>query len=85
MRLLLAEGSSVYCLIGSCLIGIGNIFVFNTPSKIALSWFRADRAPIIVFLGVVANMISITVGAAVPGLVIDNESSREDIYSFLKL
>lgn len=72
MRLLIGEGNSIYCLIGSGLAAIGNIFVFNTPSKIALNWFRADRAPIIIFLGVVANMISITVGAAVPGLIIKN-------------
>jgi hypothetical protein len=39
LRLLLDVGKSYFCLLGSLLAAIGNIFILNTPSKVALNWF----------------------------------------------
>lgn len=41
LRLLLEDGSSIFCLLGSGLAAIGNIFILNTPSKLAIVWFKS--------------------------------------------
>lgn len=85
LRLLLQEGVPYFCLIGSCLAAIGNIFVLNTPSKVALNWFHKDRVNIVTFTGILATLLSITLGASVPGLLIDKTTSIADIKQFLMI
>lgn len=75
LRLLLDKGQSVYCLLGSALAALGNIFILNTPSKVALNWFRKDRVSIITFTGILASQLSVTIGASVPGFIIDKKTS----------
>jgi len=38
LRLLLDVENPLFCLLGSALAAIGNIFILNTPSKIAQNW-----------------------------------------------
>jgi len=83
LRLLLQVGNSTYCLIGSALAAIGNIFILNTPSKVAINWFSAERVPIVTFTGILSTLISLTVGASVPGFLIDSHSTPDDIRKFL--
>lgn len=83
LRLLLEDGQSLYCLLGSFLAAIGNIFILNTPSKVALNWFSKDRAGLVTFSGILASMFSITLGASAPGLLIDEHTTNEDIKQFL--
>jgi MFS family permease len=83
LRLLLEEEQSLYCLLGSALAAVGNIFILNTPSKVALNWFRKERAGIVTFTGILLSLLSITIGAAVPGFIIDEDTSVEGVKSFL--
>ncbi len=39
LRILLQVENSIFCILGSALISIGNIVVINTPSKVAITWF----------------------------------------------
>lgn len=41
LRLLLEDKNSTFCLLGSGLAAIGNIFVLNSPSKVAINWFKS--------------------------------------------
>jgi hypothetical protein len=59
-----------WCIIGSVLAAIGNIFILNTPMKIAANWFKPSSIPTIIFAGILANLVSITAGASIPGLVL---------------
>lgn len=83
LRLLLEDGQAFYCLIGSFLAAVGNIFVLNTPSKVSMNWFSKDRAGIVTFTGILATLLSITLGASVPGLIIDDNTSIPEIKDFL--
>lgn len=71
LRLLLEVGEPFYCLLGSLLAAIGNIFILNTPSKVALNWFGQQRVNIVTFTGILATLLSITAGASVPGFIIN--------------
>jgi len=53
------------------LASIGNIFVVNTPSKIAANWFRSDKVNLVAFLGILISLISVTAGASLPGFFIN--------------
>lgn len=71
LRLLLEVDQSVFCLLGSALAALGNIVVLNTPSKVALNWFRKERVGIVTFTGVLGSIISNTIGASVPSFIVD--------------
>lgn len=83
MRLLLEEGTSVFCLLGSGLAATGSIFVLNTPSKLALNWFRKERVNIVAFTGILATLLSLTIGASIPGFLIDKNTTQGEIRQFL--
>ena len=85
LRLLLEVEQSVFCLLGSALAAIGNIFVLNTPSKVALHWFKKEKVGIVTFTGVLAGIISNTVGASIPSFIIGKNATTEEIKSFLML
>ena len=70
LRLLLSVGQSIFCLLGSGLAAIGNIFVFNTPSQVALNWFKQDQVGIVTFTGILLNLLSITFGASAPSFIV---------------
>lgn len=74
LRLLLEDGNSVFCLLGSGLAAIGNIFILNTPSKLAIIWFKSSRVNIVAFTGILFNLLSITLGAALPGMLIKEDT-----------
>ena len=59
-----------YCLLGSILAAIGNIFILNSPSLLATNWFKPSSIPGIISLSVLANLISVGLGASLPGLVL---------------
>lgn len=71
LRLLLEVRQSIFCLLGSGLASIGNIFVLNTPSKVALNWFRHEKVGIVTFTGILINLLSLTFGASVPSFIIN--------------
>ena len=70
LRLLLEVGQSAFCLLGSGLAAIGNIFVLNTPSKVALNWFSKEKVGIVTFTGILGALLSNTIGASVPSFII---------------
>lgn len=41
LRTFLTVGNSYLCLLGSLLSAIGGIFILNTPSRLALNWFKS--------------------------------------------
>lgn len=82
LRLLLEVGNP-FCLLGSALAAVGNIFILNTPSKVALNWFSTDRVPICHLHGHLATLISLTIGASIPGFLIDEDSLPQEIKDFL--
>lgn len=71
LRLLLDVGNPEFCLLGSLLAAFGNIFILNTPSKLALNWFSSEKVNIVTFTGILATLLSVTIGASVPGFLID--------------
>jgi len=83
LRVLLTEGNSFFCNLGSALAAIGNIFIIYTPSKVAFNWFRSDRVPMMIFIFILANMLSTALGASLPGFIIDSTSSQEAVRYFL--
>jgi hypothetical protein len=80
LRLLIQEENAIFCLIGSALAAIGNIFVLNTPSKLAIHWFKSDKVNIVSSTGILFTLLSITLGASIPGFLIsDNGSTVADV------
>ena len=83
LRILLDVGLSVYCLLGSFLAAVGNIFILNTPSKLAINWFSKERVGIVTFTGILMNLLSITIGASTPTLFINENTSVDEVKTFL--
>lgn len=57
----------------------GNLFVLNSAIKVSVNWFTPANIPGIIFLTVLANQISMTLGAALPGLILPNKPSEDQI------
>jgi hypothetical protein len=84
LRLLIEEGNSTYILMGSALTAFGNIFILNTPGKIATNWFPSSSVSLVTFLGISFGIISNSIGVSVPGFFInENTSTVEDIRKLL--
>jgi FLVCR family feline leukemia virus subgroup C receptor-related protein len=83
LRILLEVGNPTYCLMGSALAAVGNIFIINTPSKVAINWFSVERVPLVTFTGILCTLISLTLGASIPGFIINSDSTPDDIRKFL--
>ena len=64
LRLLLEYENPTYCLLGSALAAIGNIFILNSPSKVAINWFRSSAVNLVAFTWIGFKLLSITIGAA---------------------
>lgn len=77
LRVLINE-SFAPVLIGSLLASIGNIFIINSPSKVAGVWFRPVVAPRVTTLGVMANMASIGLGVVLPSFFVNTHSATKD-------
>jgi hypothetical protein len=52
------------------LAAFGNLFVLNSAIKVSVNWFTPQNIPGIIFMTVLANQISMTLGAALPGLIL---------------
>jgi hypothetical protein len=85
MRTLMQIDNPLFCLMGSILSAIGSIFVFNSPVKMAVNWFKSSTVPKIIFLAVISNLLSVTIGASVPGLILKEDSTPDEIIYFLRL
>lgn len=85
LRMLLMDGNGYFCLLGSLVSAVGGIFILNTSSKIAFGWFRTEQVPLVTFLCVMGNLLSMAVGLALPGMVIHSNSQQEDVLAFLRL
>jgi FLVCR family feline leukemia virus subgroup C receptor-related protein len=83
LRLLIEIDHAVFCLVGSAFAAVGNIFILNTPSKIAFNWFRTEKGSLVIFAGVIATMFSISLGSAIPGLILGQNSTQDEIKNFL--
>ena len=66
-------------MIGSFLAAFGNLFVLNSAIKVSVNWFTPANIPGIIFLTVLANQISMTLGAALPGLILPKSPSEDQI------
>lgn len=58
-------------LIGSLMAAIGNIFIINSPAKLAGTWYRPILVPRITVIGVMSNMASIGLGVVFPTLFVN--------------
>jgi hypothetical protein len=85
LRTFLAVGQPYICLLGSLSSAIGGIFILNTPSRLAINWFRSENVPYVTFIGVLVNLVSMALGLTIPGIVISPSSSEGDIIGFLRL
>ena len=74
MRTLLEYQNIFWCLFGSILASIGNVFILNSPSILATNWFKPSSIPGIISFAVLANLISMTLGAGLPGLILIDKS-----------
>lgn len=71
LRTLIEVEQPTFCLLGSILAAIGNIFILNSPSLLATNWFKPSSIPGIISLSVLANLISVGLGASLPGLILE--------------
>ena len=85
MRTLLTVGNPLFCLLGSALSAIGNIFLIGSPTMFAINWFDAGSAPKVISATVLFNLLSSGLGGALGGLMLPNDATKEQIMSFLKL
>lgn len=85
LRTFLTDGQPYICLLGTLLTSVGGIFILNTPSRMALNWFPSEQVPVITFVAMLANLISMAIGITIPGIFITPTSSAEDIINFLRL
>ena len=85
LRTLLQEGDPWFCLVGSTLAAIGNIFILNSPSKLASQWFRPEVIPAVISLAVLSSNISITLGGALPALILGSTAKKDDFINFFYL
>lgn len=83
LRTFMEPGDPSIVLIGSCLAAFGNLFILNTPMKVAVSWFKPVSVPNIIFMTVLANLVSATLGAAIPGLILPKDPSVKQIKDFV--
>lgn len=63
-------------LLGSVFASIGNIFIINSPSKLANVWFKPSMVPMITSLGVLCNLASNGLGVVVPTFFVDKNSTK---------
>jgi hypothetical protein len=73
VRTIMSRGHPEWCLVGSFLAAFGNLFVLNSAIKVSVNWFTPTNIPGIIFLTVLANQISMTLGAALPGLILPKD------------
>ena len=85
LRTFLAEGNPYICLLGSLTGAVGSIFVLNTASKLAFNWFRSEIVPLITFVCVLANLLSLATSLIISGLIIDSNSTKDDVLNFLRV
>ena len=85
LRTLIEVGEPVFVLLGSVLAAVGNIFIMNSPSKLATQWFEPRNIPAIISLSILATNISSLLGGILPGLILSSNSTTEDIRRFLMI
>jgi len=85
LRTFLAEGNPYICLLGSLTAATGSIFILNTAMKLIFNWFCSEMVPLITFACVVANLLSLSLGLIISGLIIDSNSTKEDVLNFLRV
>jgi fucose permease len=85
LRTFLSEGNPYLCLLGSLTGAIGSIFILNTGSKLAFSWFRSEVVPFITFVFVFANLLSLAVSLIISGFIIDSNSTQQDVLNYLRI
>lgn len=71
LRTFIEVDEPVVCLIGSCLAAFGNLFIYNSPTILATNWFKPKSVPGIISICVTANMVSVGLGASLPGLILE--------------
>lgn len=71
--------SLVPVIIGSALASLGNIFIINSPSKFASTWFRPSVVARITAIGVLFTMASMGMGVVIPPLFVNESSSKQQI------
>ncbi len=65
---------SIYItLIGSFIAAIGTIFIINSPSKFANSWFRPTVAPTIISIGVLISLLASSVSLILPTFFVNKD------------
>ena len=82
MRLLI-ETSLVPVIMGSFLEALGNIFIINSPSKFASTWFRPSMIAKVTTMGVMCNLASLGLGVALPSVFVNEESTKSDVVKLL--
>lgn len=85
LRTFLSEGDPYICLLGSMTAAIGNIFILNTGSKLAFSWFRSEVVPLITFIFVFANLLSLSISLVLSGFIINSNSTQDDVLNYLRI
>lgn len=79
----LIQVSFGFPLLGSLLAAVGNIFIINSPSKMANVWFKPSMVAMITTLGVMSNLASNAVGVVFPSFFVNSNSNAQDIEDLL--
>ncbi len=53
--------------------------MLNSAIKVAVNWFNPSNIPNVIFIAVLANQVSMTLGASLPGLILPNNPSADSI------
>lgn len=73
MRTLIKDNDPTLCILGSAVAAVGNVFILNSPSILATNWFKPASIPGIISFAVLSNLISVTLGGGLPGLLVTSK------------
>jgi putative copper export protein len=79
----LIDVSFAFTIVGSLLASCGNIFIINSPSKIANAWFRPSIVAIVTSLGIMFNLASNSLAVILPSFFVNSSSTKEDVIQLI--
>lgn len=85
LRTTLSTDNPYLCLAGSFISATSSMILSTCRSKILVNWFRAEMFSPLLYICSFCNVLSVSTGLFLPGLLLSSSSSQADIIDFLRL
>ena len=79
LRSLIEYEKPEWCLLGSILAAIGNVFLLNSSSILANNWFDAKSVPKVIPLCVLTHIVAIAIGGSLPGFLVSKSAGVKEV------